>query len=734
MITSRASASAPRRRRGPVAATGLLALLLVLGCEATRTPEGSGEAVAPAAGGRREPGLEVPWNVLLITVDTLRADALGSYGKAGAGTPWMDRLAAAGVRFEGAHAHNVLTLPSHANILSGLYPQEHGVRDNSGFRFPSSLPTLASVLSATDYRTGAFISAFPLDSRFGLARGFEVYEDSFVDATSRPAFFEQERAGTETVALARRWLAEEDGRPSFCWVHLYEPHYPYAPPAPSAERAPGGGDPYQGDVAAADAALSSLLEPILAAGDAGRTLVVLTSDHGEALGEHGEATHGIFAYEGSLEVPLILYQPRLLAPRMVEAPARHVDLMPTILDAVGVPEPAGLRGRSLLAAAAGAAEDIAAATYFEALSGQLNRGWAPLYGVIQGGLKYIDLPIPELYELRSDPLEERNLAAAQPRRAAALREVLAPLRALDSGSVPSPESAEVRARLESLGYLSGASSAGPGDSAGKTYTEVDDPKRLIDLDRVQREVAGRHAAGDLAGALELARGLVRRRPGMRLALLDLAQLEREDGDFDAAVRALRQALDLAPEDPATLALLAASLTQAGQPGEAVAVTAPHAGLPEPDVDVLLARGLAFARLEKPQQALATFEQAGELDPDNPRVPIHAGTLYLMMGRRDRAAEAYRRALALNPAAASAHVSLAIMATEDGRGSQALEHWRVAVTADPGEHAKLFAIAGRLWSAGRVAEARPLLELFVAGAPAEVYRRQIARAQTLLAGG
>ena len=232
---------------------------------------------------RREPGL----SVLLITVDTLRADAVGAYGNRNALTPWMDRLAARGVLFEDAHAHNVVTLPSHANMLSGRYPLEHGVRDNAGFRFPQGTETLATLLAARGYRTGAFVSAFPLAARFGLGRGFEVYEDAFVGAGPRPAFVEQERTGPETVALARRWVEAQQGQPFFCWVHVFEPHYPYAPPEPFASRFRG--DPYHGEVAAADAALAPLLEPLLAAGERGRTLVVLTADHGESLGEHGEA-------------------------------------------------------------------------------------------------------------------------------------------------------------------------------------------------------------------------------------------------------------------------------------------------------------------------------------------------------------------------------------------------------------------------------------------------------------
>ncbi len=425
-------------------------------------------------------------------------------------------------------------------------------------------------------------------------------------------------------------------------------------------------------------------------------------------------------------MPLILYQPRLLAPRVVRAPARHVDLLPTILDALSLDPPAGIDGESLLAKAAGEAAGEEPAIYFEALSGQLNRGWAPLYGVIQEGWKYIDLPIPELYRLPDDPLEERNLASAEPRRLAELGEVLEALRATDRGSEPSPEAAEVRERLRSLGYLGGG--AGP---APATYGEEDDPKRLIALDALQREVAGLYVAGDLAGALRRCRELVRRRPGMRVALLDLAHLERESGNLDAGVEALRRAFALNPEDPATLALLGAYLTQAGRVAEAVEVTRPHAELAVPDLDVLFVRSLALARLGRAAEALAALAKARATDAGNPMVAVHLGTVYLMQGERAKARLAYEEALALNPGAARAHSSLAIMALESGQIEEAVTHWSRAGTADPQEWGKLLVIGTRLWQAGRRAEARPLLELFVAAAPARTYREEIGRVRGLL---
>jgi arylsulfatase A-like enzyme/Flp pilus assembly protein TadD len=643
---------------------------------------------------RREPDL----SVLLITVDTLRADAVGAYGKAGALTPWMDRLAAAGIRFDDAHAHNVVTLPSHANILAGRYPMDHGVRDNSGFRFPAGIETLATLLKARGYATGAFVSAFPLDSRFGLGRGFDVYEDSFVDAEARPAFLEQERRGTETVALARRWLETQADRPLFCWVHIYEPHSPYKPEDPFASRFRD--DPYQGEVAAADAALGPLLEPLLAKADRGRTLVVLTADHGEALGEHGEATHGIFAYEATLRVPLIFYQPRLFGPAVESEPARHVDLLPTILDALALPVPAGLAGRSLLPLAAGAPASAATTSYFEALSGELNRGWAPLHGVIQDGKKFVDVPIPELYDLRGDPREANNLAATQPQSLEAMRAVLAPLRSADRGVSRRPESAEARERLRSLGYVGGGTGA-----ATAHYTEEDDPKRLIALDAMLQDVVGLYAAGDLRSALLRCRELVRLRPRMAISLLHLAHLERESGNLPAAIDALRRALAISPDDTTTLALLGAYLTEGGQAREAVDVLEAAARSDEPDVEVLIVRGLALARAGRFQEALASLARAREVNPSNAMVLVNMGTVHLMRGDPGRAREAFEAALLENPGVARAHSSLGFVLAESGRVEEATEHWRQAIALDPRESAKLLALSTLLERRGRAAEAR-----------------------------
>jgi tetratricopeptide (TPR) repeat protein len=462
-------------------------------------------------------------------------------------------------------------------------------------------------------------------------------------------------------------------------------------------------------VAAADAALGPLLEAILSAGKAGRTLVVLTADHGESLGEHGEATHGIFAYEATLRVPLVLYQPRLFPPRVVPDPVRHVDLLPTILDALALPIPDGLPGTSLLPLATGTSSS-SHSSYFEALAGQLDRGWAPLYGVLQDRTKYVELPIPELYELDRDPKETRNLTAKQPRQLEAMRARLVPLRAADRGIAPQRESADVLDRLRSLGYVS----AGP-SPAKERYTEDDDPKRLIELDTLLREVRGLFLERNVKAALERCRELVRRRPQMAVSLLYLAHIEREAGNLPAGVSALERALAANPGDPTTLSLLGAYLTQAGRAGEAVALLSGPAQRPEPDPEVLRSLALAQGRLGRGKDALATLARAREVDPQNVQLLVDLGTIRLMAGEAAPAREAFEAALAQNPGVARAHSSLGFIDAQAGVVGPALEHMKKALALDPRECETLLALASLASRRAGAAAARPYLELFVESA-------------------
>jgi arylsulfatase A-like enzyme/Flp pilus assembly protein TadD len=669
---------------------------------------------------RRDPGL----SVVLVSVDTLRADALGCYGRAGAETPWTDRLAREGVRFETARAHNVVTLPSHANLLSGDYPLRHGVRDNTGFRFPTDRPTLATLLRGKGWRTGAFVSAFPLDSRFGLDRGFEVYDDRLGGAETSAAFLVPERRGEETVSAAARWIESVRGQRFFAFVHLYEPHFPYEPPGGLAARF--AAEPYQGEVAAADAALGPLLAPLLEAGERSRTLVVFTSDHGEALGEHGETTHGVFAYEATLRVPLVLWAPSLFASGVVSAPVRHVDVLPTLLDALGLDLPPDLPGRSLLPVIGGRAGS-APESYLEALSSSLNRGWAPLHGTVHEGLKYVDLPLPELYDLREDPGEQRNLAASRPADLERMRSLLARLRAGDVGvgSRVREEEATLE-RLRALGYV-----AEGGAASKESYTEDDDPKRLIEIDTRIRDVVQMFRAGDYDGAIAACLETIRRRPDMPLSYLQLAYLERRRGGLEAAVAATRKAVDLRPLDAESVSLHAVYLIEAGRAAEALAFVEPYARNAAPDLDVLTALGMAQARTGRLDEALATFARARQVDPSNAMVLVNAGTVHLVAGDRTRARQAFEAALELDGAVARAHNSLGVIAAEEGRLPEAIARWQRAAALDPADYQTLFNLGSTLRRLGREAEARPYLEAYLEAAPVALESRDIERVRAWL---
>ncbi len=402
-----------------------------------------------------------------------------------------------------------------------------------------------------------------------------------------------------------------------------------------------------------------------------------------------------------------------------------MDLLPTILDAVALPVPQGLAGRSLVDAAAGRPADEAA-TYFEALSGQLNRGWAPLYGLIQGSSKYVELPLPELYDLASDPGEARNLAASRPQALEALRASLATFRAVDAAARPSRESEATLEKLRSLGYL------GAGDAAPKPlYTPADDPKTLVPLDAALQQVVAHFTSGHREQALEQCRALVRQRPSMPLTHVYLGQLERASGNLEGAVAALKQALVLNPQDTVVATMLAADLTQSGRAQEALALLEPWASRAEPDLDVLVTRALAAARLGRGAEALAALGRARELDPSSARVLMALGSVRLTGGERDEARAAFEQALVQNPSAAQAESALAIMAGEEGRADEARERFARASAADPAEAGKLLTLASLLAGRGRMGEARGYLELFVQQASPAIFERELQQVRAAL---
>jgi arylsulfatase A-like enzyme len=396
-------------------------------------------------------------SLLLVTIDTLRADRLGSYGYAGASTPALDGLAARGVRFAHAQAAVPLTGPSHATIFTGTYPPVHGVRDNVAFSLDPRHTTLATRLKQRGYRTAAFVAAYPVARGFGFGQGFDEYSEKFheIPIPGQGA----ERPGNEVADEAVAWLGKLPAGPFFAWVHLYDPHAPYTPPTPYRERF--AGRLYDGEIAFADAQVGRILAALAAAGPDKDTLVVAMSDHGESLGEHDEHTHAILIYESALRVPLILAGPGVPSGRVVEDRVGSVDLLPTLLRLLDAPVPEGLPGRDLRAAFAGPLEEQP--LYAESLFGRLNCRWSSLRGITLGSWKLIEGAGSELYDLSQDPGESRDRAADDPERAARLRRLLASslARMAPQGDTARPValSPEQEDRLRSLGTSPAAEEA-----------------------------------------------------------------------------------------------------------------------------------------------------------------------------------------------------------------------------------------------------------------------------------
>jgi arylsulfatase A-like enzyme/Flp pilus assembly protein TadD len=640
-------------------------------------------------------------NVLLITIDTLRADVLGAYGGR-AVTPNLDRLAAHGARFTFAHAHTVVTLPSHASILSGRYPYEHGIRDNTGYRFDPKRPTLATELKARGFATGAFIGGFPLDRRFGLNVGFDQYDDRLGGGGSVEQG-ERERPANAVVTAALEWIDAQTGK-WFAWVHVYDPHATYQPPGEWASRFPG--EPYLGEVSWTDSALGILLDRVAAR--TRPTFVVVTADHGEGLGDHGETTHSVFAYESTLRVPLIVGELGVAGERRgrtVDSPARHVDLFPTILEASGVPA-AESSGSSLGPPISGRSADDRP-SYFEAMTPAVTRGWAPLRGVLVGREKYVDLPVPELYDLAADAGETRNLIASKPDRAQVLLNALKLFDTAPPGRARA-ESADTLERLRSLGYIGGGTAA-----VRERYTEADDPKRLIELEQMMERAAAASREGRTDQAIELYRSVIDRRKDTEDAYRRLALIHWRAGRPREAVATLEEALRNGVTQSEVRIKLAQYLAEAGQPGRAIALLEHDAA---GDPDALVALGNAFALAGRTAEAIRTFQALAALDPANGLAYENIGAIQLQSKNFEAAEESLRRALELDGQLAGAHTALGVVLANTGRRAEAIEEWKRAVQLDHGELDALFNLTVNLVQSGHLEEARVYGKRFIAGAP------------------
>jgi arylsulfatase A-like enzyme/Flp pilus assembly protein TadD len=695
---------------GTIVAMVALAAALAQGCARPVPPR-------PLQSGQLRGG-----NVLLVTIDTLRRDRLGAYGNTTGLTPTLDRLASSGVRYTRALSHAPMTLPAHTSILTGLTPRTHGIHVNGSSRLDEGVPTLATVLKQAGYRTGAFVGAFVLDARFGLSRGFDEYDDRYPHEADAATFKVADRRAAEVVQAAGDWILRpaagaEAVAPWFGWVHLFDPHTPYDPPAEYRAQRP----PYDGEIAYTDAMLGQLLDRLSAARALDRTMIVVTADHGESLGDHGETTHGLFAYESTLAVPLIV-SGAAIGRGVVDLPVAHADLLPTIVDLVGVAPPPNLDGRS--------AVDLPTAdrpVYFEALEANLTRGWAPLTGVVSGDWKYIDLPLPELYNLRSDPGEEHNLAERETARRDTLTRALAQLTAArPAAAVPAAVDAEAAARLRSLGYT--AVSAAP---VKPQYIAADDPKRLVAQNEQFNTALEMFNAGRPDEALSRFLGLLAERPDFITARTSAATVLVTTGRAVDAVALLRAAPAAHASAPEILAKLGTALQRAGDLKGAAAAFERSRASGNRNPEIFNDLGVVYAQLGRVDEARTMFRELLRRDPNAAGTWTNLGLAELSAHKLDAAADAFRHAVGADPSNAEAWQGLGAAAV--GRDmTTAIDAWRHAERLRPRDYDLLFNLGMVLADSARPADALPYLTRFVQEAPRDKYARDFPRVEAAIA--
>jgi arylsulfatase A-like enzyme/thioredoxin-like negative regulator of GroEL len=624
--------------------------------------------LAAFAGCHRAPAVERP-NVLLVTIDTIRADHVGAYGGSQGATPGIDAFARDALLFEQAIAPAPLTLPSHVTLFSGFLPFRTGVRVNGTDRVGPGVPLLAEGFADRGYRTGAFVSSLAVKGASGLGRGFARYDDAFAanrGKGERP--LEVERPGAETVALALEWIAQQRAAaaPFFAWVHLYDPHAPYAPPPAFAARF--AGREYDGEIAYADSCFVRLLQGVNPAD----TAVLLAGDHGESLGEHGEAGHGVFVYDSTVRVPLILRLPgKRLAGTRVRTQVRLADVAPT------------LRRLAHLARSDGDGEDLTPLfekpgspdrpAFSEADYATFVLGWSPMRAIRSGGRKYIEAPRRELYDLRADPAERRNLyAPGDPAMRGLARELAAiasrkPL-AVATSSAVDPEAAR---RLASLGYISGA--ARPVD-----YDRIDasrvDPKEHIGVwQQIEAGLLARQTR-DFEKAVSIFERLLAGYPTLNPVILrDYAQACRETGRLDLAVELYERVLRTT----------------------------------EPDANDFFGLGVAWHLKGDDAKAAANLERAVAMNPKDKPAWVDLGSCRLTLGDLPAAEEAFKKAAALDPKSSKALSGLASIAfsrKDYGRSEGLL---RAAIAAAPEEEELRFHLALVKRAMGNVGAAREI---------------------------
>ena len=668
-------------RRAP-----LVAILVLCGC--SRAGEPRRRATRP--------------NVVVVTVDTLRADRLGCYGFELARTPHIDRLAAQGVRVDHAIAPAPLTLPSHTSIFTGLEPPAHGVRDNGAFIVPDGVQTLAERLKAAGYQTQAFVSAEVLHRRYNLNQGFDGYDDQLWNEDDPSAFLLRERSGRRTMDRVLQWLdahviPSQERAPFFLWVHLFDPHFPYNPPASDAKLAP---TPYDGEIASVDRQIGRFVDAMEQKKALDDTILVFTSDHGESLGEHEESTHAIFIYESTVRVPLIFRYPRKLpAGKVYEASVRSVDLMPTILS-LADQELNETQGVDLSKALAGTALPSSLPLYSESLHPELQLGMARLHGIRVDNWTYIRAPRAELYDRADDPSEVHNLlepSAEDPGGAApeaatiraakldqALTKVLEDSRRFGIVSRANPLDQQTIAMLQALGYM--------GDPGARRGLEGMDPKDGVQFYAQLKDALQLVLDGDDRAAAKILTSVLERLPTHVLALNTLAQCELRMGNPKAAEQHYLKSLAAEPRQHEVLVELGRMRLAAGKHQSARARFLEALELVPASVEAMTLMGYLDLGVGRPEEAKRWYDKAIQEDPSYPEPYLGYAGLHVRAGNYQEAKRWYDKALEMKPQSFDGWLNAGLCALHLGDPSTAERYFLRAAQINPESWYPLYNLA------------------------------------------
>ena len=621
------------------------------------------------------------FNVIVITLDTTRADRIGVYGCNRIKTPVLDGFAAQGLRFERGISQTPLTLPSHTTIMTGTFPPFHGVRDNGGFIVPAALETMAEIFKKNGYQTAAFVAAYVLDSRWGLNQGFDLYYDRFdtrklegiaVDEIQRPA--------NEVLDQALPWLGQKKSEKFFAWIHLYDPHAPYEPPSPyNVEYAE---DPYLGEIAFVDSQLGRLRDFLETNKLAERTFIIIAGDHGEALGQHKEDTHGFFVYQEVLQVPLIFVVPfpRIqgrVSPRL----ASLADVMPSVLDMCGLPAPAEVQGRSLVEEFFKASPGPASPVYAENYYPRFHFGWSELRSVQNERYQLIVAPALELYDLKEDPQELVSIISSKPDVARSLLEEEARLEGEYGRNAPPAARGnldeETHEKLAALGYIGAFASAstGPGQKLANPKDKIDVFNELSHAQELLQDGRGDEA-------IPIVTRIISQDPEVVTAYFILGNIYHGQGRYAEAIAQLKIALAKKPDDVDSIINIAQCYTMMNQPGQAESFILDQVRRGIEDSSLYFNLGKLYVREGKPDQAIPAFKKCLALNPQSASANSALARVYFMKDDLAQTESYAREAIRLDPKLIGAHFALAQVLHKSGRLDEAEEEYKREIEVSP----------------------------------------------------